>query len=400
MDSKRKNPNFSTSEVAEPSLSKTKKKQKMDVKGAMNKQNDVALFLAGKVISAVAKNSNFVFSPASINSVLTMTAATTDIEKLRSFILSFLRSSSTEELNAVFSEIASVVLVDGSKRGGPKIAAVNGVWIEQSLSCSPESKDLFENFFKATYAQVDFLHKAEEVRGEVNSWASRHTNGLIKELLPSGSVTDETIQIYGNALYFKGAWEKKFDKSMTKHKPFHLLNGTTVSVPFMRSYKDQYIKAYDGFKVLSLPYRQGDDDTNRNFSMYFYLPDKKGELDNLLERITSIPGFLDNHIPRERVKVGEFRIPKFKIDFGFEILKVFNDFDPNVAFYQKALIEIDEEGTEAAAATALRGMGCKYIPKMIDFVADHPFLFLIREDITGTVLFAGQIFDPSKSSSA
>ncbi|EFH50848.1 predicted protein [Arabidopsis lyrata subsp. lyrata] len=159
MDSKRKNPNLSTSEVAEPSLSKTKKKQKMDVKGAMNKQNDVALFLAGKVISAIAKNSNFVFSPASINSVLTMTAATTDSETLRSFILSFLRSSSTGELNAVFSEIASVVLVDGSKRGGPKIVAVNGVWIEQSLSCSPESKDLFENFFKATYAQVDFLHK-------------------------------------------------------------------------------------------------------------------------------------------------------------------------------------------------------------------------------------------------
>ncbi|KAG7579102.1 Serpin domain [Arabidopsis thaliana x Arabidopsis arenosa] len=239
---------------------------------------------------------------------------------------------------------------------------------------------------------------------EVNTWASRHTNDLIKDLLPPGSVKSLTNWIYGNALYFKGAWEKEFDKSMTKDKPFHLLNDKQVSVPFMTSYKSQFIEAYDGFKVLRLPYRQGRDDTNRKFSMYLYLPDKKGELDNHLERMTSTPGFLDSHIPKYRVDVGDFRIPKFKIEFGFEASSVFNDvFELKVSLYQKALIEIDEEGTEAAAATAfvvcLTG-SCAFEPEKIDFVADHPFLFLIREDKMGTVLFAGQIFDPSKASSA
>ncbi|KAG7584689.1 Serpin superfamily [Arabidopsis thaliana x Arabidopsis arenosa] len=374
----------------------------MDLQEAMKKQNDVALFLAGKVIPVVAKNSNFVFSPASINVVLTMAAATSDDERVKSLILSFLRSSSTEELNAIFRQIASVVLVDGSKRGGPKIAAANGVWMEQSLPVDPSMKDLFENFFKASFAQVDFGFKAEEVRKEVNAWALRHTNGLINDLLPQGSVTDLTTKIYGNALYFKGAWKNKFDKSMTEHKPFYLLRGNSVSVPFMRSYEDQYIKAYDGFMVLRLPYRQGNDDTNRNFSMYFYLPDKKSEFDNLLKRMTSTPRFLDSHIPREKVEVGEFRIPKFKIEFGFEASRFFNDLELNVSLYQKALIEIDEEGTEAAAATALMfSFGCiDPFVKRVDFVADHPFLFLIREDKTGTVLFAGQIFNPSKSSSA
>ncbi|EFH64223.1 hypothetical protein ARALYDRAFT_475018, partial [Arabidopsis lyrata subsp. lyrata] len=108
--------------------------------------------------------------------------------------------------------------------------------------------------------------EAEQVRRELNKWASDHTNGLIRDLLPPGSVKSETVQVYGNALYFKGAWENKFDKSLTKINKFHLLDGKQVHVPFMRSYKSQYIKAYDGFKVLGLPYQQGHDDTKRKFS--------------------------------------------------------------------------------------------------------------------------------------
>ena len=151
MGSKRKNQKIMTAEIAEPSLSKAKKKPKIDLQEAMKKQNDVDLFLARKVISVKPKNSNFVFSPASIKAVLTMAATTSDDETLRSSILSFLRSSSIDELKAIFREIASVVLADGSKRGGPKINSVNGVWMEQSLPIDPSLKDLFENFFKADF---------------------------------------------------------------------------------------------------------------------------------------------------------------------------------------------------------------------------------------------------------
>ncbi|KAL0694128.1 hypothetical protein Bca4012_061308 [Brassica carinata] len=260
-------------------------------------------------------------------------------------------SSSTDELNAVFGEICSVVLADGSASGGPKIAAVNGVWINQSLPVDSSWKDLLVNFFKAEFAQVDFS-------------------------------------------------TKKFDRYLTKNKPFHLVNGESVSVPFMSSSRNQYVKAYDGFKVLRLDYQQGRDDADRRFSMYFYLPDQRDGLDNLLKRITSTHGFLDRHIPRHKDLVGEFRIPKFKVKFGFEASEAFDDPELNVSLYQKAFLEIDEVGTEAAAATALcqaAGSCRPIVRKKIDFVADHPFLFLIREDRTGAVLFVGQIFDPSKS---
>ncbi|KAL0794005.1 hypothetical protein Bca101_065382 [Brassica carinata] len=305
IDSKKKRQKVRRSEAEDLSLTKInqkKKKQKLgksqaipspslteiDLVKAMKKQNDVSMFLAGKVISTLARNSNLVFSPASMNAVLTMEAATSQSDCVKKDIMTFLKSASIDELNAVFREITAVLLPDGSMSGGPKIATVNGVWIERSRRFSPSCKDLLVNFFKAEFAQVDFRSKAEEIRMEVNKWASHHTNGLIEDLLPLGSVTRLTTQIYGNALYFKGVWQHKFNKSLTKYNDFYLLNGKYVRVPFMTSGQRQYIEAYDGFKVLELPYRQGsDDDTNRKFSMYFYLPDKKDGLHNLVEKMAS-----------------------------------------------------------------------------------------------------------------
>ncbi|XP_010418441.1 PREDICTED: serpin-Z1-like [Camelina sativa] len=371
----------------------------MNVREAMKKQADVAMMLSGHVLSFPPKDSNVIFSPASINTAITMHAAGPGGDLVADEVLSFLRASLIDELKTVFRKLSSVVYADSSARGGPKITSANGLWIDKSLPVNNRKyKDLFENFFKAVYAPVDFRSKAEEVRIEVNSWVEHHTNNLIMDLLPPRSVTEETEKIYANALYFKGAWERPFEKSYTKDKDFHLVNGTSVSVPFMTSYADQYVRAYDGFKVLRLPYRRGSNDNKREFSMYFYLPDKKDGLDDLLEKMASTPGFLDSHIPSYRDELREFRIPKFKIKFGFAVNRVLNVLGlglRSMSMYHKACVEIDEEGAEAAAATAdMEDEGC--CAPEIDFVADHPFLFLIREDKTGTVLFVGQLFDPSK----
>ncbi|XP_010430518.1 PREDICTED: serpin-Z1-like [Camelina sativa] len=360
--------------IPSPSLSK------IDLRKAIKKRNDEDLALMGELIASKARNSNFIFSPASINSAYTMMAAR------YGFI--------SDELKAVFSEIATVVFADGSASGGPKFSYINGFWVEQTLPVDHPFKDLIEKSFKATYAEVDFRSKAEEIRLEVNKWAADQTNGLITNLLPPGSVESETNEVSGNALYFKGAWAQPFQKWCTKNKKFHLVNGSSVSVPFMSSKEEQYVKAYNGFKVLRLPYRKGDDDTNREFSMYFYLPDKKDGLDELVKKMTSTPGFVDKHIPYHKDKVDNITIPKFKISFMFKASKE----EEKLHIYHSACVEIDEKGARAAAATAMVRYSFSTLPK-IDFVADHPFLFLIREDKTGTILFAGQIFDPSKKSS-
>lgn len=257
--------------------------------------------------------------------------------------------------------------------------------------------------------------KAVEVIGEVNQWAEKETSGLVEEILPPGSVDASTRLIFANAVYFKGAWSEKFDASITKDHDFFLLDGSSVQVPFMSSKKKQYIRSFDGFKILSLPYKQGED--KRKFSMNFLLPDTKDGLLALVEKVSSESGFLEHHLPYQKVEVGEFRIPKFKLSFGFEASEVLKGLGVVLPFsgggltemvdsqvgqnlyvssiFHKSFIEVNEEGTEAAAASAglvkLRGL---LVEDEFDFVADHPFLFIIGEDMTGVVLFIGHVLNP------
>uniref|UniRef100_A0A0D3FL84 Serpin domain-containing protein n=1 Tax=Oryza barthii TaxID=65489 RepID=A0A0D3FL84_9ORYZ len=253
--------------------------------------------------------------------------------------------------------------------------------------------------------------KAAEVASQVNSWVEKVTSGLIKEILPPGSVDHTTRLVLGNALYFKGAWTEKFDASKTKDSEFHLLDGKSVQAPFMSTSKKQYISSYDNLKVLKLPYQQGGD--KRQFSMYILLPEAQDGLWSLAEKLNSEPEFLEKHIPTRQVTVGQFKLPKFKISFGFEASDLLKSLGLHLPFsseadltemvnspegknlfvssvFHKSFVEVNEEGTEAAAATAAV-ITLRSAPIAEDFVADHPFLFLIREDMTGVVLFVGHV---------
>jgi serpin B len=388
----------------------------MDLKESIRNQTDVSLSLAKHVSLSESKDSNLVFSPLSIHVILGLIAAGSK-GQTQTQLLSFLNSKSTDDLNSLSSQLVSLVFADGGPSGGPRLSFANGVWVDQSLSLKPSFKQVVDTVYKAASSHVDFRTKAVEVTNEVNKWAEKETNGLIKEVLPSGSVDASTRLIFANALYFKGAWTEKFDASKTKDQDFHLLNGSSVQVPFMTSKKKQLVSAFDGFKVLGLLYKQGED--KRRFSMYFVLPNAKDGLSTLVEKVSSESGFLDRHLPYQQVEVGEFRIPKFKISFGFEASKVLKGLGLVLPFsggegltemvddstvgrnlyvssiFHKSFIEVNEEGTEAAAASAgvvkLRGLS---MTEKIDFVADHPFLFVIREDMTGVVLFIGQVLNP------
>ncbi|XP_042502399.1 serpin-ZX-like isoform X1 [Macadamia integrifolia] len=386
----------------------------MDFRQSISSQTSFSLEIAKNVLLNEAKDSNIVFSPLSIHVVLSLIAAGSKGPTLDQ-MLSFLRSKSNGELNSFASEIVSKVLTDGSQSGGPRLSFANGVWMDKSLPLKASFKEIVDKVYKAVSMPVDFQAKAVEVANEVNSWADKETNGLIKEVLPPGSVDCSTRLIFANALYFKGAWNQNFDASKTNDYDFYLVDGSSVHVPFMTSKKKQYVRAYDGFKVLRLPYKQGED--KRCFSMYFFLPDAKDRLPGLVEKLTSELGFLDRYLPSEAVKVGSFRIPRFKISFGFEsseVLKglglvlpfaggltemVDSPLGQNLAvssIFQKSFIEVNEEGTEAAAASAgvITLNSIRLPTNVIDFVADHPFIYLIREEMTGVVLFIGHVLNP------
>ncbi|MED6192796.1 hypothetical protein PIB30_013427 [Stylosanthes scabra] len=387
----------------------------MDVRQSIANQTEVAFTIANHLLSKHAAGNNLVFSPLSLHLVLSIVAAGSK-SPTRDQLLSFLRSNSTDHLNSFASQLVSVVLSDAAPAGGPRLSFASGAWVDESLSLKPSFKQLVNNDYKAVLASVDLVTKADEARKKVNSWAENETNGLIKEILPAGSVDDLTRLIFANAIYFKGAWTQKFDAQMTKDHDFHLVNGSSVKVPFMVSNKKQLIRAFDGFKVLGLPYKQGED--RRQFSMYLFLPDAIDGLPALVEKVSSESGFLEHKLPYEKVKVGDFRIPKFKISFGLETSNVLKELGVDLPFipgdltemvddscvskklyvskiYHKSFIEVNEEGTEATAASVvtieLQSMRLNF---PTNFVADHPFLFLIREDVTGTVLFIGQVLNP------
>jgi serpin B len=219
-------------------------------------------------------------------------------------------------------------------------------------------------------------------------------------------------------------------RSLILQKPkidydFHLLNGHSNKVPFMTSKKKQFISVFDGFKVLRLFYKHDDlykqTKDKRYFSIYIFLPDAKDGLLALTEKVAFESNFLEHTCPRKLVPVGDFRIPRFNVSFGLETSDVLKELGVVLPFskggltkmtdsateqnlyvsdiFHKSFIEVNEKGTEAAAAT-ITGMKVTCArrteppPTPIDFVADHPFLFLIREDSSGTVLFIGQVLNP------
>ncbi|KAM0949550.1 putative Serpin family protein [Dioscorea sansibarensis] len=379
------------------------------------KDNKDSCFCLGERVGseAIANGSNFVFSPLSIRAALSLAAVGSRAATLDR-MLSFLGSGSLEELNAASARLLGTVRLNGTDEPS-SISFVNGIWADRSVDINPVFEGLVQSVYGAVAKSVDFQTKALDVAKEVNGWVEKETHGLIKHLLPDGSVDSFTRLIIANALYFKGLWEHKFEISKTREKEFHLLDSTTIKAPFMTSKEDQFITSFDGFQVLRLPYRNHED--TKSFSMYIYLPDDLFGLHRLLERVANEPGFISNHMPVRRVEVGQFMLPKFKFSYGFEASKVLKSlglelpFSENADFpgmilssssaeklfissvHHKATIEVEEEGTVAAAATGLVIKGFCYVPP-VNFVANHPFMFVIREDVSGALLFFGVVVNP------
>ncbi|XVF63974.1 hypothetical protein PTKIN_Ptkin09bG0129900 [Pterospermum kingtungense] len=384
----------------------------MDFPQMIRSYNDVGLSLTKQILHTKAEGSNMVFSPLSIQLIMTEIAASSN-GATHDQLLRFLKSESLEELGSFCFEVIPVFLMDASCVGGPLLSSANDIWMDKSLPFNPSFKETMDIVFRADSNQADFQNQPDQAISEVNLWVEKETKGLIKEVLPPKSVDKYTRLIFTNAMYFKGAWNEPFESLKTEDQDFNLINGSSVKVPYMTSHEDQIIGVYDGFKVLRLPYKQGDGD-ERQFSMYIFLPGAKDGLPTLVEKITSESASLELYLPSEKVKVGEFKIPRFKLSFGFEASQVLKGLGLELPIscgegrwknivdsphegeklyisniFHKFVVEINEEGTKSDAVTsAVSGF------PPTDFVADHPFLFLIREDLTGAVMFIGHVMNP------
>jgi serpin B len=379
---------------------------------------DLAARLTKRLADA-NQNINLVFSPLSIYAVLALLAAGAGGDTLEE-VLRVLGARSRRELEDSVAHLLGGPLRDTSEFGGPSVAFAYGVWNDMTRPMKPAYRDAVVGTYKAEVSAVDFRNDLEHATLQINAWAAEATRNLITSVVPPRSLPPDTKLVLANAIYFKGKWELPFYESLTTNKPFYRLDGTAVEAPFMTNYSSHYIAEHDGFKVLKLRYNSSLY-AQSHHCMCIFLPDALNGLGSLLDKITSSPGFLRENLPHRTVNVGHFRVPKFKLSFDGNVTAILNDlglrrpFTPEAdlsemleddgsnlpllvrGVFQKAVIEVNEEGTRAAAVT-YSPCSPSYSPdpsQRVDFVADHPFAYFIIEEESHTVIFAGHVVDPS-----
>ncbi|GMH30192.1 hypothetical protein Nepgr_032035 [Nepenthes gracilis] len=369
------------------------------------------------LLEKLGKGLNAICSPFSINAILNSLAVGAEGATLKQ-LLGVLEYRSINDITKIVS-LQSM----SSNGGGPTVYFTNGIWISKLFPLKPSYRDFIKTVENTKVEEVDFQNEAVEDR--INLWAEKATKGLIKNLFPSGTTPKDTISIISNALYFKGDWKIPFDISRTREEDFQLLSGQIARASFMNQWDKYYhFGSFEGYKVLKMCYKNSigtnslatatNSQQERCFSMYVFLPDEKDGLPNLIENI-KFQNLFNEQMKFDTVRIFLLSIPKFKFSSECELSDIMKKlgltlpFEHNNEFtgmiygsnfevtsmFQNSYIETNEEGIEAAAAFG--DMVCSaspYNPPLVKFVADHPFMFIIREEFAGCILFMGTIINP------
>jgi serpin B len=285
------------------------------------------------------------------------------------------------------------------------LSTANAVWIQNNYPVLAQYLGVLARYYMAGAANLDFSNAPEQARKTINDWVANQTAGRITDLFPPGSINSMTLLALTNAIYFKGDWVTKFDSKKTKAADFYTANGPTVQVKMMRIPSGDGFFNFthtDGVQILRLPYA-GD-----RLSMLFLLPDEYNT--KALEKKLT-PANLTKWRGELRREELEIKIPRFELKCRYDLKETLNQMGMPSVFgaadfsgmtgkkdlfvgsaVHQAWINVNEEGTEAAAATGIGMMGG--MPP--SFNADHPFIFMIQDDETGNILFMGKVVDPTK----
>ena len=352
-------------------------------------------------ISQTEKGKNLFVSPSSVAVALAMTynGAQGDTQKAMEQTLR-LSGMSMDDVNK-----SANAWLQALKTPTPKvdISIANSIWARQGIQLLPQFSDRVKASYGAEVNTLDF--SKPDAAGTINAWVNSQTKGKIKDIVAS-PIADDKILFLVNALYFKGQWSTQFDPKQTRDAPFTLLNGAKVNVPTMSRIGDFETKNGDGYQVVRLPYGDG------RFSMYIFVPTANQDAYGIAKQLTPetwqswSSGFGKRNVP--------LMMPKFTFAYDITLndalkslgmAQAFNagsaDFSGMVntgsqrayisEVKHKTFVVVNEEGTEAAAATSV-GVNVTSMP--VPFAVDQPFLTLVRDNVTNTVLFMGLVLDP------
>jgi serpin B len=353
---------------------------------------------------------NLFYSPYSISLALAMTyaGARGDTEKQMADTLHFLISQS--QLHPVFNSLDLELASRGQGAKGKddesfRLHIVNAIWGQKDFKFLSEFLDLLAENYGTGLRILDFMKEPEQSRITINRWVSDQTEERIKDLIPQGAIDELTQLVLTNAIYFNAAWQYPFSEDATSNGDFHLLNGDKITVPMMRQTESFGYAEGDGYRVVELPY------DGRELSMVILLPEE-GRFDSFEALLSSQQ--VNTIIQKIEYRQIALSMPKFEYDSSLGLKKALSTLSMGVAFtpdadfsgmngkrdlfvhdvLHKAFVSVDEAGTEAAAATAVI-VGVTSIPaEPIQVKIDRPFIFLIRDIETGTILFVGRVVNP------
>ncbi len=352
---------------------------------------------------------NLFYSPYSISLALAMTYAgarnETEAQMAQALNFDLGQASLHPAFNALSLALASRAQPEGEdKEGGLELSIANSLWGQAGFAFEPEFLDMLAENYAAGLREVDFA-QSEQARKAINDWVEEETREKIKDLIPEGALNELTRLVLANAIYFKAAWQRPFEEAMTAKGEFTLLDGGMVEVDMMRqSAMLGYIKG-DGYQAVELPYSGG------SAAMLVFLPDS-GRFEEFEK---ALDGELIDAVLAEmgRAQV-ELSMPKFKFESSFSLNQALAALGMPDAFgmeadfsgmtgspdlfissvVHKAFVDVNEAGTEAAAATAVI-MELKAMPaESVTLRIDRPFVFTILDRETGTILFMGRVLDP------
>jgi serpin B len=351
-----------------------------------------------------AKDGNLFFSPYSISNALAMTYAGARGETAGQMQKTLHFALGQERLHAAFHDLIGRLGGAGQARKY-QLTVANRLWGQQDYGFLPEFVKLSEASYGAGLKEVDFIKAREEARQAINTWVEGQTKDKIKELIRPGILTVDSRLVLTNAIYFKAAWLRPFSPKGTAPGAFQVAPGNEVKVPLMRgSQRTNYFQG-EGFEALELPYEQHD------LSMVVLLP-QAGGLAAFERKLTAA------NLSAWQRKLSDHQVdvtlPKFKVTAEFMLKPVLRRLGMPLAFdrgradfsgmatrarlfishvIHKAFVDVNEAGTEAAASTAVV-MERLSAPPPATFHADRPFVYLLRDNRTGAILFLGRVTDP------
>ncbi|WP_437296259.1 serpin family protein [Sorangium sp. So ce426] len=356
---------------------------------------------------------NVFYSPYSISTALAMTwaGAKGETETAMADTLHF--DLGQDKLHPAFNWIDQELEsrgqgAQGADGEGFRLNVVNALWGQIGYPFEAPFLDTLGLHYGAGMNVVNFWDFPQESADLINGWVSDQTEGKIEKLVPVDAITPETVLVLTNAIYFNAAWRTPFKVTATEDGPFEKADGTEVTVPLMHGNLEMPYAEGDGYQAVAMPY-DGDE-----LSMVIILP-AKGTLDAFeasldAAKVDGIAGAMSEHLV-------DTTMPRFKFDYELSLKKTLEAmgmeiaFTPGVADFtginsrgqpyiqdvlHKAFVGVNEAGTEAAAATAVL-VGDRSAPQPASLALVNPFLFLIRDNATGSILFVGRVADPSAS---